>query len=344
MLDKKLRPTLKSISELTGLAVPTVSRALGNAPDISKATRQRVQKVAAEIGYVPNRAGVRLRTGRSYVVSLVLSTETDVMNLTAKLINSIAAGLRGTRYNLTITPVLPDEDPLVIIKSIVQNQAADVIILNQTQPDDPRIAYLKSQNFPFVTHGRTGANDGHDFYDFDNRVCAALAVERMAVRGRKSLLLLAPPANQFYASEMIAGATEAAARLNVTLSVMRHVTSDSASDEIAAALKSHLAVAEGHADGIICGSSTSCMACVSAIEDLGLTVGADIDLFSKEAVSFLNRFRKGILTQYEDVSEAGAFLAKAAVRRVERPEEDPMQKLDVPKAPNGGYAGCDRSI
>ena len=206
MPNKKTRPTLKSISTLTGLAVPTVSRALGNAPDISKATCQRVQQVAKEIGYVPNRAGVRLRTGRSYVVSLVLATDTDVMNLTAKLIHSIAAGLRGTRYNLTITPVLPEEDPLTIIKSIVQNQAADVIILNQTQPNDPRIAYLRSQNFPFVTHGRTGTKDEHDYFDFDNRACAALAVERMANRGRRTLLLLAPPANQFYASEMIAGA------------------------------------------------------------------------------------------------------------------------------------------
>ncbi len=330
MLDKKVRPTLKSISQLTGLAVPTVSRALGNAPDISKTTRQRVQKVAKEIGYVPNRAGVRLRTGRSYVVSLVLSTETDVMNLTAKLINSIASGLRGTRYNLTITPVLPDEDPLVIIESIVQNQAADVIILNQTQPDDPRIAYLKSQNFPFVTHGRTGIEDRHDYFDFDNRVCAALAVERMAARGRKNLLLLAPPANQFYASEMIAGATEAADRLNVALSLMENVTSDSASEEIIQALKSYLSAEDGHADGVICGSSTSCMASVAAVEDLGLVVGSDIDLFSKEAVPFLKRFRKGILTFYEDVSEAGAFLAKAAVRRVEQPDEQPMQKVAVP--------------
>jgi len=330
MLNKKARPTLKSISELTGLAVPTVSRALGNAPDISQSTRQRVQQVAKELGYVPNRAGVRLRTGRSYVVSLVLSTETDVMNLTAKLINSIAAGLRGTRYNLTITPVLPEEDPLEIIQSIVENQAADVIILNQTQPNDPRIAYLKSQNFPFVTHGRTGAADRHDYYDFDNRVCAALAVERLSKRGRKDILLLAPPANQFYASEMITGAREAADRLGVALSVMQDVTSDSGSDEIARAVLARFSGEKGPADGIICGSSSSCMACVSAIEDLGLVVGSDVDLFSKEAIRFLNRFRKGILTQFEDVSEAGAFLAKAAVRRVEQPDEEPMQKLDIP--------------
>ena len=44
-------PTLKTIAQLTGLAVPTVSRALSCAQDIGLATRTRVRKVADEIGY-----------------------------------------------------------------------------------------------------------------------------------------------------------------------------------------------------------------------------------------------------------------------------------------------------
>ena len=84
------RPTLKTISRLSGLAVPTVSRALGNAPDIGQRTKDRVQAIAREIGYRPNRAGLRLRTGKTQVISLVISTDHDVMNQTAKLIGSIA--------------------------------------------------------------------------------------------------------------------------------------------------------------------------------------------------------------------------------------------------------------
>ena len=98
------RPTLKTIAQLTGLAVPTVSRALSSEQDIGLATRTRFRKVADEIGYVPNRAGVRLRTGRTHVISLVLSTEAEVMNLTARLINAAAGALRQTSYHLTITP------------------------------------------------------------------------------------------------------------------------------------------------------------------------------------------------------------------------------------------------
>ena len=52
-------PTLKTIAALSGLAVPTVSRALSDAPDIGTKTKERIRQIARDIGYVPNRAGVR---------------------------------------------------------------------------------------------------------------------------------------------------------------------------------------------------------------------------------------------------------------------------------------------
>ena len=86
------KPTLKTISEASGLAVPTMSRALKNAPDISEATKEKVRRIADELGYVPNRAGVRLRTGRTNVISLVMSSENEMMTQTARLLTSIGLG------------------------------------------------------------------------------------------------------------------------------------------------------------------------------------------------------------------------------------------------------------
>ncbi|MEP3303717.1 MAG: LacI family DNA-binding transcriptional regulator, partial [Roseibium sp.] len=62
------RPTLKTIAFMTGLGITTVSKALKDAPDIGEATKKRVRLVADQIGYRPNRAGVRLRTGKTNVI------------------------------------------------------------------------------------------------------------------------------------------------------------------------------------------------------------------------------------------------------------------------------------
>jgi len=84
------RPTLKTIARISGLAVPTVSRALGDADDIGYDTKALVNRIADEIGYIPNRAGVRLRTGRTNVISLVIPAEGDALNNASTLTNSIA--------------------------------------------------------------------------------------------------------------------------------------------------------------------------------------------------------------------------------------------------------------
>ena len=59
----------------------------------------------SQIGYRPNRAGVRLRTGKTNVISLILSVETEVLGLTSHLVYGISEHLAGTPYHLIVTPV-----------------------------------------------------------------------------------------------------------------------------------------------------------------------------------------------------------------------------------------------
>ena len=110
------RPTLRTIARISGLAQTTVSRALGNAPDISARTKQRVREIAREVGYVPNRAGVRLRTGRTNAVGLVLETDHDVLSMTSRFIAAIAHELDATPFQLVVVPQLPGQDPLEPVK------------------------------------------------------------------------------------------------------------------------------------------------------------------------------------------------------------------------------------
>ena len=98
------RPTLKTLAFMTGLGVTTVSRALKDAPEIGAETRRRVQLVAKQIGYRPNRAGVRLRTGRTNVISLVLNTDREIMSFVSDIIYGVSASTSETPYHLIVTP------------------------------------------------------------------------------------------------------------------------------------------------------------------------------------------------------------------------------------------------
>lgn len=327
-----VKPTLKTISHLTGLAVPTVSRALNDAPDIGAKTKTLVRRVAAEIGYVPNRAGVRLRTGRTNVISLVLSTEYDMMNHTAKLITALAGGLNDTPFHLIMTPYFPHDDAMKPIRYIVETGSADAIVFNQVRPADPRVAYLMERGFPFATHGRSQWSQSHAWFDYDNETFASLAVQELHRRGRKRLILIAPPRDQNYSIEMIRGAETAARARGLSLDVPRDMTSDRTVAEIRTKVAAMVA-ADPTIDGIILGSTNATMAAVAGMEAEGFDVGIDIDVVAKEAIPFLAYFRNRIIVLTEDISQAGAFLAKAAIQAIREPDLPPMQQLQVPTAP-----------
>ena len=177
------RPTLKTIAFMTGLAVTTVSRALKDAPDIGEETRRRVQLVARQVGYRPNRAGVRLRTGKTNVISLILDTEEQVMGFVSDMIYGISGHLAQTPYHLIVTPYSRNNDPLEPVRYVVDTGSADGIIISRTQPNDPRVRYMIEHGMPFATHGRTAMGIEHAYHDFDNAAFALAAVRRLRRSG-----------------------------------------------------------------------------------------------------------------------------------------------------------------
>ncbi|MEO0917939.1 MAG: substrate-binding domain-containing protein, partial [Pseudomonadota bacterium] len=129
--------------------------------------------------------------------------------------------------------------------------------------------------------------------------------------------------------EMIDGAKSHASRLGIDLHPLETVTSDHPSYEIEAAIQ-HTLTQSPKTDGIICASTNAAMAVVSGLEASGRVIGQDVDVIAKEAMPFLKRFRKEILTMHEDVANAGEFLCRAVMQAVDHPDRPPMQCLEQP--------------
>jgi LacI family transcriptional regulator len=329
--DGARRPTLKTIAQLTGLSVATVGRALKDAPDIGEETKRRVRELALQVGYRPNRAGVRLRTGKTNVVALVRSVQEDMLNHTSEMINGIAAALRGTSYHMILMPYFLEEDPIAPIRYLVETGSADGVIIHQTTPDDERVRYMLARNFAFATHGRTELAALHPYYDFDNEAFARLIVRRMAERGRRRLALLAPPMEHCYARHMHKGFTDEAARLGLAAQVLGEITSDTPPLQVEDAARRLLARPDAP-DGIVVGSATASMAVVAGAESLGLVLGRDFDVGTKDSVGFLRRFRSEMLVVREDVRKAGEFLARSVMAAIDgRTTAEGSQFLDVPE-------------
>lgn len=327
------RPTLKTIAFMTGLGVTTVSRALKDAPEIGEETRRRVKLVAAQVGYRPNRAGVRLRTGKTNVISLVVNTEEKVGGFVSDIIYGIAEVLAPTPYHLIVTPYFSQDDPMDPIRYVVETGSADGVIISRTEPDDRRVRFMAGRGFPFATHGRTATVIEHAFHDFDNAAFARDAVRALAARGRRRLALLGPPSRLSYAMHTRDGFAEGLTEAGLAESSFRAVTIDDAMDTIREAARALMARVP-RPDGVVSSGSSATLALVAGIEDAGLVVGRDVDIVSKQSTPILKLFRPAILTVDEDFRLAGRELARAVLAAIEGVPPSRLQALHAPKPPS----------
>lgn len=326
---KPERPTLKTIAYMTGLGITTVSRALHDAPDISRSTKERVRLVAKQIGYRPNRAGVRLRTGKTNVISLILNVETEVLGMSSNLVYGISEYLAGSTYHLIVRPYDPSGDPLDPVRYIFETGSADGIIFSRTEPNDARVRYLHERGFPFATHGRTEMGIVHPYYDFDNGRYAEIAVARLAELGRRRLTLIPPPEHLTYSHHMSAGFRQAVERFDLIDVPVRGVTTDSGYAAIGAEVARMMA-SHRRPDGFVCGSPSSAIAAIAAAEDAGFAIGRDFDLVAKDSFNMMRRIRREIEVVHEDFRAGGTGLAAAVTRTIDGVAPEELQTLEVP--------------
>ncbi|MCY1665062.1 LacI family transcriptional regulator [Rhizobium sp. SL86] len=324
-----LRPTLKTIAYMTGLGITTVSRALKDAPDIGAETKERVRLVASQLGYQPNRAGVRLRTGKTNVIALVLSIDEELMGFTSQMMFGISEVLAGTQYHLVLTPHMHQKDPMAPVRYILDTGSADGMIISRTAPDDPRVALMTERNFPFATHGRTDMDIVHPFHDFDNETFAFQAVEKLASLGRRRITLLAPPAKLSYYLHTRIGFERALATFGATEVAMGRITSEAPLDEVRSQMQMLMQSADPP-DGIISISGSASIALVAGLEAAGRRLGTDVDMVSKQSAEFLNWVRPEIYTVNESVRQAGRELAKAVIARIDGVAPDLLQSISEP--------------
>ena len=73
------RPTIKTLSKLTGFSIATISKALHDSPVVTEETKLAIRKAAATIGYEASLRGKSLRTGLTYQIAVLMPvpSETD---------------------------------------------------------------------------------------------------------------------------------------------------------------------------------------------------------------------------------------------------------------------------
>jgi len=142
---KSTRPTMRTISQMTGVSQATVSIVLSGQPAsrsrVSETTKAAVLAAAQQIGYTPNHAAKALRSGRSNIIQIALNALNDPWSWS--LVESIQ---RQAQQNGLYTSVLSSDD---WFKSL-QLYESDVAFIDAVYDDSKTRADLQA----LVRNGR----------------------------------------------------------------------------------------------------------------------------------------------------------------------------------------------
>ncbi|MDD2707050.1 MAG: LacI family DNA-binding transcriptional regulator [Verrucomicrobiae bacterium] len=137
------------IARLAGVSGATVTYALSE-KDSSKlkvSTRDRIRKIAADLGYKPAFSGKTLATGKSFTIGVLLPEQQTLNSQHCMaIVSGIAEGLNQTEYNLALF----FRNELEKCVKSVESGRVDGMIVVQNDANDNGIEKIKAAGPPLV--------------------------------------------------------------------------------------------------------------------------------------------------------------------------------------------------
>lgn len=185
-------PTIKSVAQLAGVHISTVSRALDPERQhvIGAEALARVQTAAQELGYASNRAASALRTGRSRVVGILLP---DISNpVFPPILQGIEAALSQSGY-WPLVMNSANASQRRAQASRMHAQGVDGVIMASASERDEALAFLRQVGMPIVLVNRSHADGKTSAVVSDDAQAMALAVAHLCSLGHRRIAHLAGP-------------------------------------------------------------------------------------------------------------------------------------------------------
>lgn len=177
------------IARRSGVARSTVSYALSGKRAVSEATRQRIQRVIDEVGYLPNAAARALKEGRTRTIGLIVPAAAPRMTfMQLDFVGAVMEAAAHADLDVLLSPSGGDHDRF--LERIVTGRRVDGVILMEIRMTDGRVTRLQRSGMPFVTIGRTTRPNGTCWVDIDVARLVRQCVDHLADLGHRDIALI----------------------------------------------------------------------------------------------------------------------------------------------------------
>ena len=216
--------SIKDVAKQAGVAISTVSKVLNNYPNVSEATKKKVNRAVAELNFVPNSVAAALSSKQSGRVALLLhmgnASSVDEINM------QYMAGTIGRAMELNL-------DVITIFGSMLKNKSMDevvrylqsqsitgLLVFGMSKEDRVLQRLIETQIFKIVTVDAPIVNASSSSVWIDQESAQYDVAKKTLVENKgKSILYLAGKKNGYVTQERLKGIQRLAGEEKIPLLV-----------------------------------------------------------------------------------------------------------------------------
>ena len=176
--------TVRKIAKAMRVSAATVSRALNNHPEVSADTREKVLKVANEVGYF----GAVSKRNTTYI-GLVYTSDTRFYEFDAVLMSGILRGVGEQRFDVAIINLERDKAEGETYTQFFMRKGVRGVILRTVTRSRHICRAIAQEGFPHVVVADHFENPNVNYVRFDSRDDSRRAVEHLISLGHRRIAL-----------------------------------------------------------------------------------------------------------------------------------------------------------
>ncbi len=187
------KPTINDIARLAGVSKKTVSRVINRSPLLNDDTREKVEAVIRETGYVPNPQARALALGRNFLIGLLHDNPNAQMILNMQ--QGILEALRDTEFELVVRPVDRGSSAMLddVRSFLVRQRLYGVVLLPPISENDALARLCDEVGCKYVRMGSSVLDDADHMVASNDRDAVAEATQYLIEQGHKRIGLIAGP-------------------------------------------------------------------------------------------------------------------------------------------------------
>ncbi|MEY2942860.1 MAG: hypothetical protein RLY97_874 [Pseudomonadota bacterium] len=319
------KSTINDVARLAGVSKKTVSRVINRSPLLNITTREKVEAVIADIGYVPNPQARALALRRNFLLGLIHDNPNAQMVLNFQ--EGVLDAIRDTEFALVVRPVDRASPKLFddIRKFIEQQRLHGVMILPPLSENDELAALVRNLGCHYVRMGSAPLDDSAHLVQSNDRQAVREAVDYLIAQGHRHIGLVAGPDGFRSAFERREGWRDALAAAGLDHGSEQiasgHYTFESGRDAAAQLLGSaHPPTA------IFASNDVMAAGALHAVRERGLTVPDDVSIIGFDDTAIAATIWPPLTTVRWPIRD----MARSAALKLIHPETAPHEQSLFP--------------